>query len=181
MGPQPAGCGILKNLEKMSVRNKLQWGRSLQAAEFLSEFPKGRNSIRFNGAAACRLRNFRKKFRPDAISIQLQWGRSLQAAEFRYEAFSTVSSFSASMGPQPAGCGIEREKAKVLQLQKLQWGRSLQAAELIAPRLTLPTLGLLQWGRSLQAAELNSASAGMGQETPLQWGRSLQAAELRTI
>ena len=59
MGPQPAGCGIPSlKWEKGSKRPWLQWGRSLQAAEFFDGALTLTGPLSFNGAAACRLRNF---------------------------------------------------------------------------------------------------------------------------
>ena len=82
----------------------LQWGRNLSVAEGRLSAghpppPRGR----FNGAATFRLRKVAMPGAAHGYNM-LQWGRNLSVAE-GVTTVSGMRSASASMGPQPFGCG----------------------------------------------------------------------------
>ena len=138
---------------------KLQWGRSLSAAEWPGAAPAGTREIRLQwgrslSAAECALCQAVLK-----MVEALQWGRSLSAAECsrchrwrrsgcprfngaaafrlrngRNDAGGSLLDLLASMGPQPFGCGMDvMTRAVPFWIFLLQWGRSLSAAEWRSP------------------------------------------------
>ena len=177
MGPQPFGCGRQRLIAKMELAvDRLQWGRNLSVAEGSGRGCGIAENLCFNGAATFRLR--KATCRP-----------------------TLPPRSSASMGPQPFGCGRTGTPRRTSPTRALQWGRNLSVAE----GLRCPACALLhkrlQWGRNLSVAEgqgprprpRRNGPASMGPQpfgcgrapalssitTPplLQWGRNLSVAE----
>ena len=130
MGPQPFGCG-----RDEYVWHKVNWAPG------------------FNGAATFRLRKGVGGRGLQRRPCSLQWGRNLSVAEgpcilepyqgrWRFNGAATfrlrkadpsgglIRHTSASMGPQPFGCGrIMLDSTSSWTSRMLQWGRNLSVAE----------------------------------------------------
>ena len=130
MGPQPFGCGRRVEVALKPKKNPLQWGRNLSVAEGTTRtaiewadstlLQWGRNlSVAegstgpigigaggsFNGAATFRLRKATMGTSQESCGKWLQWGRNLSVAEGGLRPIERTDHPTASMGPQPFGCG----------------------------------------------------------------------------
>ncbi len=108
MGPRPAGRGIACDCRARAYSSTLQWGRDQLAAELNQWVTIAGNSF------------------------SLQWGRDQLAAEFLPKTATGELDKVASMGPRPAGRGIDQRPPVHLHATSvLQWGRDQLAAELL--------------------------------------------------
>ena len=129
MGPQPFGCGRRSPSQNIRAAKRLQWGRNLSVAEGAPHGP------------------------PVPKSSPLQWGRNLSVAEGGHDPANGDWSGTASMGPQPFGCGRHSSTPAITESRWLQWGRNLSVAEGSGCIFGGKARGSLQWGRNLSVAE----------------------------
>ena len=129
MGPQPFGCGrVLPEPCLRRLRTCFNGAATfrLRKGELWSR--KTSKVPRFNGAATFRLR----KGVVGVADFYTAMGFN-GAATFRLRKAEWVGAASArhaaSMGPQPFGCGRERDLVIERRDLELQWGRNLSVAE----------------------------------------------------
>ena len=167
MGPQPFGCGRPMARRRLGYRGPLQWGRNLSVAEGLRP-PK-----------------------TEAKELPLQWGRNLSVAEGPGPRRPVHWDESASMGPQPFGCGRTRQGAPVVLSRRASMGpQPFGCGRTLVHELTWIYLGRLQWaatfrlrkGRGPTHGAYPSSYASMGPQ-PFGCGRRRRAAppELKQI
>ncbi len=178
MGPQHCCCGNTHSFAVRSEWSRLQWGRSIAAAEITL------------------------RMQPSFFMHQASMGPQHCCCGNIMDSEKDTPLTKASMGPQHCCCGNQERITDFIFNMKLQWGRSIAAAEIRTPDLLNPVINMLQWGRSIAAAEMarrtrpsrgtprfNGAAALLLRKlkfarlsTPgspsLQWGRSIAAAEM---
>ena len=129
MGPQPFGCGRGSEDVLFFDAPMLQWGRNLSVAEGPS---------------------------PDALPhdpATLQWGRNLSVAEGATPSASLPRGATASMGPQPFGCGRYRHASYYVDWTDASMGPQPFGCGRVGGHKERRHVGLLQWGRNLSVAE----------------------------
>ena len=227
MGPQPFGCGRrLKVGAAKPLYSRFNGAATFRLRKGAPRASRAGPARRFNGAATFRLRKgpaMRGGMRrspalqwgrnlsvaegaPRSVlgpcRASLQWGRNLSVAEGSATPTSPARSPSASMGPQPFGCGrggrvgavnavgaasmgpqpfgCGRRTGTLIKADlqvRLQWGRNLSVAEGNSSIAAPPPPTKLQWGRNLSVAEGRPTGRHLRNLAELQWGRNLSVAE----
>ncbi len=154
MGPQRFSCGNPGRGSSERSTGRLQWGRSVSAAETGAEI-------------LSRL-----------TRDPLQWGRSVSAAETGAQPAVSPTRALASMGPQRFSCGNRRSASDgACGAQRFNGAAAFQLRKQGCDPMLIQRYLALQWGRSVSAAETVNNRGVWTNERWLQWGRSVSAAE----
>ena len=192
MGPQPFGCGRAAGPCREAAARRCFNGAATfrlrkEPASWLCCYQRSC----FNGAATFRLRKAAgvrsgppqnsmlqwgrnlsvaegsRSLKSTVISSLLQWGRNLSVAEGGSKHSTSGPPPTASMGPQPFGCGRPSCEKVLANRLRLQWGRNLSVAEgrvsLLTGRLDLTSFNgaaTFRLRKARRAASTTARSAG---------------------
>ncbi len=156
MGPQHCCCGNSAAVSTYSSRFRLQWGRSIAAAEI--------------GERLTFIYDLKK----------LQWGRSIAAAEISVFRMPRLTPSSLQWGRSIAAAEIEWTQEDWDCESLLQWGRSIAAAEIgEMDKFSGSVITGFNGAAALLLRKFPRRRYLRTTRYRLQWGRSIAAAEIK--